>query len=138
MRDFATLVGKLSSGEMRALAALARTARWRERQQPDRLYYTAEVPRAEFWEKCDRAFFLLLPGGGVIHRHTDVAIKGITHHFVLATNDGCVNYWLDDQGRERQVHMEAGHRYDVLRAPVHWSRNDGDTDRIHLLVEYEA
>jgi hypothetical protein len=129
--SFATLLGRLSDDEMIRLQSLARSARWRE--VPTREYLTAEV--TDFWEPCERAFFILVPPRTEIHRHNDEAIKGVTHHLVLQTNPKSLNWWLED-GREHSVHLKAGHRYIVQREPVHWARNDGVTDRSHLLVEY--
>jgi hypothetical protein len=127
--DFATQVGPLSDDEMIRLQRLARNARWHD----VRRYLTAEV--TDFWQPCQRAFFILVPPRAEIHRHSDEAIKGITHHLVLQTNPKCLNWWVED-GDERSVHLKAGYRYIVQREPIHWATNDGVTDRIHLLVEY--
>ena len=127
--SFATLVGELTDDEMIRLQRLAREARWRA----VRRYFTCEV--TEFWERCHRAFFVLLPPRSAIERHSDAAIRDVTHHLVLQTNPKALNGWLED-GQERITHLEAGHRYIVEREPVHWATNDGVTDRIHLLVEY--
>lgn len=129
--SFATFVGTLSDDEMVSLQRLAREVRWRDVNNRD--YLTAEV--TDFWEPCNRAFFILVPPRSVIHRHSDEAIKGITHHLVLQTNPKSLNWWIED-GQERSIHLEAGKRYIVQREPVHWATNDGVTDRIHLLVEY--
>lgn len=128
--SFASRIASLSAYDMARLQQLAANAPWRE--IPSRHYDTADI---EFWEPCERAFFIRIPPKGFIHRHSDEAIKGTTHHLVLQTNPHSLNWWLED-GQERSVHLEAGHRYDVKRDPVHWATNDGDTDRIHLLVEY--
>lgn len=83
-----------------------------------------------------RAFLVRLPaGGGSIHRHTDCGDVD-TLHFVLATNAGARNFWIDEHGQEQSMHMEQGKVYRVDRTLEHWARNDGDTDRVHLLVEY--
>ena len=130
---FAKLVREIPADEMRALSDLARTATWRHRYQPDRDYYTSEV--YNFWEPCDRAFLLLLPPGGIVHRHNDELIKGITHHLVISTNDQCENWWHD--GEDKSMHMKLATVYEVERKPAHWSFNKGLTDRVHLLVEYK-
>jgi len=132
--SFATLLGHLDPYEVSRLQKLADKAQWRLlNERYDRLYSTSEV--TDFWEPCKRAFFIRIGAGGVIHRHSDEAIKGTTHHLVLQTNPGCQNWWLED-GQEHRIHLAQGCRYDVKRDPVHWATNDGDTDRIHLLVEY--
>ena len=128
--EFARHIGALSDRDVSRLLQLAGSATWRE--VPSREYITADV---EFWEPCKRAFFILIPAGGKIHRHHDKAIEGTTHHLVLLTNANCLNWWIDDDG-ERHCHMAAGQRYEVARDPIHWAENRGATDRIHLLVEY--
>lgn len=129
--SFATWVGALSEDEMTRLQSLADKAKWRD--IPLRSYDTADV--TDFWEPCSRAFFVRIPPKGFIHRHSDEAIKGITHHLVLQTNPKAANWWLED-GQDCCIHLKAGCRYEVKRDPVHWATNDGDSDRIHLLVEY--
>ncbi len=128
---FATVIGRLSNADMERLSALCDGAMWRDVQ--GRNYDTADVA---FWEPCSRAFFIRIPPGGDIPRHHDEFIPGTTHHLVLATNEGCENWWVDTQGRERSAHLMQGWRYAVERSPLHWAFNRGDTARIHLLVEW--
>lgn len=130
--QFATHVRRIRSDEMIRLAELAANARWRE--VTGRAYDTADVA---FWEPCVRAFFIRMQAGGSIPRHHDEFIPGTTHHLVLATNEGCENWWVDTRGRERCMHLAQGHRYRVERSPLHWAFNRGETTRIHLLVEFE-
>jgi hypothetical protein len=81
-----------------------------------------------------RAFFLKLPPHSKLHRHVDAGdIK--TDHVVIQTNEHCLNWWMDGE-TERSEHLKHGHRYNVDRTVLHWATNDGDTDRIHLLLEY--
>lgn len=129
--SFAAHVAPLSLDELERLRRLADRAQFR--QVPTREYDDAEV--RNFWEPCVRAFFIRLRPGMSIHRHSDEAIKGTTHHLVLQSNPQALNWWLEN-GQERSIHLQAGHRYDVAREPVHWATNAGDTARIHLLVEY--
>lgn len=93
-----------------------------------RQYHTADVTGS--MPGVLRAFFLRLPPGGSIHKHVD-ADDCKTDHVVMSTNMACVNYW--DGG---ECHMEQGRRYTVDRSIPHWAVNNGDTDRVHLLVEY--
>lgn len=130
--DFATLLDQISSEDMQRLNCLAQTAPWRE--VPGRAYDTADV---RFWEPCSRAFFIRIPAGGEIPRHHDDFIPNLTHHLVLQTNEGCENWWIDTQGKERSIHLEQGNRYRVAREPLHWAFNRGENERIHLLVEFE-
>lgn len=128
---FAERIGIVPPERLEALQALANQAAWHT--PPGRAYRTCEV--SDFWEPCARAFFILVPPKGHVHRHQDEAIRGITHHLVVRTNPKALNWWMDD-GKERCCHLEAGVRYHVQRDPVHWVTNEGDSDRIHLLVEF--
>jgi aspartyl/asparaginyl beta-hydroxylase (cupin superfamily) len=128
--SFARLLGDLTAEDMARLADLAATAPWRE--VPGRKYDTADVV---FWEPCQRAFFIRVPPKGEIHRHHDAFIPGTTHHLVLHTNPAALNWWMEGR-TEVAMHLEQGKRYHVDRTGLHWATNQGDTDRIHLLVEY--
>ncbi len=129
--QFATDLGALTVLEVAKLKRLFQSAPWRE--VPGRKYDTADVT---FWEPCERAFFIRVPSKGEIHRHHDAFIGGTTHHLVLQTNEGCENWWVDEDGTEKVIHLKSAHRYQVERSPMHWAYNKGQTDRIHLLVEY--
>jgi hypothetical protein len=129
--EFAIHVSEIPEAEMQWLKDLAANAKWRDVE--GRGYDTADV---DFWEPCNRAFFIRIPPNGDIPRHHDCFIPGITHHLVLSTNPNCENWWIDDQGQERMTHLNQGHRYLVSREPLHWAFNKGETDRIHLLVEF--
>ncbi len=52
-------------------------------------------------------------------------------HVPLVTNDGVVFFC---GGSER--HFPVGEAVEVSNLGPHWVRNDGDTDRIHLIFEY--
>jgi Aspartyl/Asparaginyl beta-hydroxylase len=79
------------------------------------------------------AFYLKLPPKSMLHAHVDAA-DCETEHVVIQTNEHCLNYWRDADGDHSQ-HMEAGKRYKVDRAVLHWAINAGDTDRVHLILE---
>ena len=116
------------------IAALADSVEWEKRPFP--AYWSADVT-ANFWSPFDdlvRAFFVCLPpNGGEIHRHRDA---GDVHskHVVVSTNPKAMNFWADDKGEHSQ-HMEQGKAYWVNRNLEHWARNDGDTPRVHLIIE---
>lgn len=122
-----------------ARGLLATVQAWK--QPPGRTYWTGEVALiSPLVTGAARAFFLKIPPKTEIYRHRDpreVWEHFDTDHVVVATNDGARNCWLDAQGVEREQHLQLGHRYRVIdRGAVHWARNDGDTDRVHLLIEY--
>ncbi len=129
---FATMIGKIPASHMLELRQMVRDANWRE--IPSRHYDTADV---NFWEECQRAFFIRIPPNGFIPRHHDVFIPGTTHHLVVQSNPHSLNGWIDTKGNEQLMHLEEGHRYQVSREPLHWAANQGKTDRIHLLVEFK-
>lgn len=112
--------------ELSKYDAMLQQALWKAPE--GRGYHTADVTLLVPGVK--RAFFLRLPPGGYISKHVD-ANDCETDHIVMQTNMACVNYW--DGG---EAHMEQGKRYTVDRGIPHWAVNNGDTDRVHLLVEY--
>lgn len=126
--SFAVDVGTVPASELESIAALAGKAEWR----PIREYFTAEVTGS--FPECQRAFFIKIPPKAQIYRHTD-SVYETTHHIVVQTNPGCVNGWSDEDG-DHEMHLEQGRRYLVDRFCEHWAKNAGDTDRIHLLLEY--
>lgn len=128
---FATLIAEISESQMEELKRMVARADWRE--VTGRNYDTADV---KFWEPCKRAFFIRMKPGGDIPRHHDAFIPGTTHHLVVQSNPKCSNGWQDTQGHDREIHMKHGHRYQVERSPLHWATNHGETDRVHLLVEF--
>ena len=81
-----------------------------------------------------RVMFARMSPGGVIHPHTDAnpaAKWPHTIHVPLSTNPGVVSFF---GGAER--YFPAGEAVEVDNLGPHWVRNDGDTDRVHLIFEY--
>ncbi len=75
----------------------------------------------------------MLPGG-VIHPHIDANPAAKWPHKIhvpLTTNPGVVSFFGDREHRFPQ-----GEAVEVNNLGPHWVRNDGDTDRIHLIFEY--
>lgn len=81
-----------------------------------------------------RAFFIKLPPHTQLHRHTDCG-DCRTDHIVMQTNPLAINWWLEGD-TELCAHMQENCRYEVDRTVPHWAVNDGDSDRIHLMLEY--
>lgn len=123
-----------------ALEVLARMTDWH--CPPGRLYQTAEATNVKhpLLAGCSRAFFIKMTPGSCVHRHRDppgVVDFYDTDHIVLSTNDDAFICWEDEEGIERSVHLDLGKRYRIVdRGVMHWAVNSGDTDRIHLLIEY--
>lgn len=121
-----------------ALRILENTTEWH--RPPGRQYDTAEVSDLShpFLAGASRAFFIKMQPGTHVYRHRDP--KEVTEHFdtdhiVVTTNDKSFICW-QSKG-DRKVHLDLGKRYRILdRGVLHWAVNDGETDRVHMLIEY--
>jgi len=81
-----------------------------------------------------RVMFARMAPGGVIHPHVDANPAARWPHKIhvpLATNAGVICFF---GGEER--HLLDGEAVEVDNLGPHWVRNNGDTDRIHLIFEY--
>lgn len=81
-----------------------------------------------------RVMFARMSPGGVIHPHIDANPAAKWPHKIhvpLSTNPGVVSFF---GGAER--YFPAGEAVEVDNLGPHWVRNDGDTDRVHLIFEY--
>lgn len=81
-----------------------------------------------------RVMLARMPAGGVIHPHIDANPAAKWPHKIhvpLTTNAGVVSFF---GGAEH--HFPQGEAVEVDNLGPHWVRNDGDTDRIHLIFEY--
>lgn len=129
--SFAIDEGIAAPEDLQLYRALLKVADWEIVKGRD--YQTFDVTQA-----LDqyRAFFLKLPPHSALHRHIDAGDVE-TDHIVVQTNPLCLNWWMDGD-TERSEHLKEAHRYRVDRTVLHWATNEGDTDRIHLLIEYKA
>ena len=124
-------VGMVS--DLDSLRQAAAAANWKVVNGSGRDYLTAECPgylRPTLWDRWHSAFFLKIPPGGRVHRHVDVDHPWNTYHVVVQTNPDCLSF---TEGAAQ--HLESGGVYSIDRTIEHWSENNGDTDRIHLLCE---
>lgn len=81
-----------------------------------------------------RVMLARMAPGGVIHPHRDANPAARWPHKIhvpLLTNDKVV-FFVDGKG----YHFPVGHAVEVNNMGVHAVKNDGDTDRIHLIFEY--
>jgi hypothetical protein len=81
-----------------------------------------------------RVMFARMPPGGVIHPHIDANPAARWPHKIhvpLSTNPGVVSFF---GGQEH--HFPPGEAVEVNNLGPHWVRNDGATDRIHMIFEY--
>lgn len=81
-----------------------------------------------------RVMLARMPPGGVIHPHIDANPAAKWPHKIhvpLTTNLGVVSFF---GGQEHN--FPVGEAVEVNNLGLHWVRNDGDADRIHLIFEY--
>lgn len=81
-----------------------------------------------------RVMLARMPPGGVIHPHIDANPAARWPHKIhvpLTTNPDVVSFF-GGQARSFPV----GEAVEVDNLGAHWVRNDGATDRIHLIFEY--
>lgn len=81
-----------------------------------------------------RVMLARMAPGGVIHPHVDANPAARWPHKIhvpLTTNPAVVCFF---GGEER--HFTEGQAVEVNNLGPHWVRNNGDTDRIHLIFEY--
>jgi hypothetical protein len=81
-----------------------------------------------------RVMLARMAPGGFIHPHIDANPAAKWPHKIhvpITTNPSVVSFF---GGAER--HFPAGQAIEVNNLARHWVRNDGDSDRIHLIFEY--
>jgi hypothetical protein len=107
-------------------------AAWRSRLEPvlSRAVRDYGYARGVF----PRVMLARMPAGGVIHPHIDANPAAKWPHKIhvpLTTNPRVVSFF---GGAEH--HFAVGEAVEVDNLGPHWVRNDGETDRIHLIFEY--
>ena len=88
----------------------------------------------------------LAPNGGELERHTDqvdpdIGVKNgkiMRFHFPIITNDGVVFTMWGVYGKPKSANMEVGECWFLDIRKPHQAINNGDSDRIHLVVDVEA
>lgn len=107
-------------------------APWRDRLEP----VLAQAVRDYGYARgvFPRVMLARMPSGGVIHPHIDANPAAKWPHKIhvpLTTNPGVVSFFGGEQR-----HFPVGEAVEVDNLRPHWVRNDGATDRIHLIFEY--
>jgi oxalate decarboxylase/phosphoglucose isomerase-like protein (cupin superfamily) len=102
-------------------------AKWKHKHGPGTDYYVWDV--SDRFPGKARAFFLRIAPGGMVHPHVDTC-RTVTTHYCVETNDRAVMVFGGEE-----IRLKPGESRVVDRTVEHYSRNDGETDRIHLLVE---
>lgn len=81
-----------------------------------------------------RVMLARMPAGGIIHPHIDANPAAKWPHKIhlpLTTNPGVISFFGGETHR-----FPVGEAVEVDNLGPHWVRNDGETDRIHLIFEY--
>jgi hypothetical protein len=107
-------------------------SQWRPLLEP----VLAQAVRAYGYARAafPRVMLARMPPGGVIRPHIDANPAAKWPHKIhvpVSTNAGVVSFF---GGGEH--HFPAGQAVEVNNLGPHWVRNNGDTDRIHLIFEY--
>ncbi len=90
-------------------------------------------------------FMKLVPGGGTLERHTDQTDpdsgvangKLMRFHWPIVSNFQ-VKFTVWNDSYEHEVHMMQGECWYIDVRKPHRAINDGESDRIHLVVDVEA
>jgi Aspartyl/Asparaginyl beta-hydroxylase len=88
----------------------------------------------------------LAPGGGELKRHADITDPDagvefgrlLRIHIPVVTNPGVKFECWDLMGDRSQVHMAAGAAWYLDTRKPHTARNDGASERVHLVVDVES
>lgn len=107
-------------------------AEWRERIEP--VLRQATEPYGYAKGSFPRIMLARMAPGGVIHPHTDNMPSATWPHKIhvpIQTNDR-VRFFIEP----RTYHFKQGQAVEVNNMGVHAVKNDGDSDRIHLIFEY--
>ncbi len=106
--------------------------RWRELLEP--VMAQAVRPYGYARGVFPRVMLARLPAGGVIHPHSDTNPAAKWPHKIhvpVTTNAGVASFFGGAEHR-----FPVGEAVEVDNLGLHWVRNAGDADRIHLIFEY--
>lgn len=107
-------------------------AEWRDRLAP--LLQRATAAYGYAHGRFPRIMLARMAPGGVIHPHVDANPSARWPHKIhipIQTNPQ-VRFYVEPE----EYHLEAGQAYEINNMTRHAVRNEGATDRIHLIFEY--
>lgn len=107
-------------------------AAWRSRLEP--ILQRAVAPYGYARGAFPRVMLARMAPGGIIHPHTDNMPSATWPHKIhvpIMTNEQ-VRFFIEPN----TFHFKEGQAVEVNNLGVHAVKNDGDTDRIHLIFEY--
>lgn len=128
-----TQVGIIPKEKITELEELLKNAKWKIVRGPGIDFKTWFVDIEIEGYDIEQSFFLCIPPGGRVHRHIDTPRPQKTYHIPVETNLKAKNYMYTPE--RTGYHLEVGKIYWVDRSISHDSVNEGETDRIHLLIE---
>ena len=105
---------------------------WRDRIEP--ILRKATEPYGYANGAYPRVMLARMAPGGVIHPHVDANLAAKWPHKIhipIQTNDQ-VKFFVDPEWH----HFDVGYAYEVNNLGLHAVKNEGATDRIHLIFEY--
>ncbi len=125
-------IGKVTKESIASYKAALKNATWKDNifagADFKTWFYTDEIKEFLVYY---RAFFLLIPAGGAVHRHTDGKKKYKTYCIPITSNKDCINFTYPGE----PTNLKVGTMYEVDRNIEHESVNNGRTSRTHLLIE---
>lgn len=137
------LVNKVSKDTVKDVKKVLRKAVWEDIIGPIQDYKTwhglndvlGDIQGlTELWplEKWKQTFFLKIPPGGNVNRHSDAEKYCLSYNIPITTNNECESIMY---GPDKIVsHLEVGGVYSINRNLEHESFNKGKTDRVHLII----
>ena len=99
-------------------------------------WHPKDLPELPF-KRVESPFFLKIAPKGKVHKHVDNEKPYVTYHIPIMTNSECWCFSTEDNTTITK-HLKLGQQYIAHRTCPHWSCNDGESDRIHLLVPVYA
>jgi aspartyl/asparaginyl beta-hydroxylase (cupin superfamily) len=90
--------------------------------------------------KLGRVYIAKMIPGGSIYPHKDPCKYFELHdryHIVLQTNDGVSFSCGDDEATTETVRFDTGELWVFSNKVTHWAQNNGDTDRIHIIIDIQ-
>jgi len=87
-----------------------------------------------------RSYVAKMVPGGKIYPHIDPGKYFELHdryHIVIKTNIG-VSFSCGNEGDIETVRFDQGELWVFNNKVIHWAANNGDTDRIHIIMDYRS
>lgn len=150
MKGYYEPIGKISSHAVEELLGIMDQANWQKSagKKTDYLAWTAAreavncIDAAAFKELTDlwpedrwnEPWFVKVPPHGYLHRHSDGGTKTVRHHIPISTNPQCTSFLHDDEG-DHEFHLTVGTVYQIDYSIEHSAVNEGETDRIHMIID---